>query len=330
MGGSATIESLGSKTTIRQSTDRAIIKWHSFDVQNHEHVDFQQPSRSSITLNRIEDVKPSQIDGKITANGNIMLLNPNGIVFGAGSQIDVGALVASTSDIEDDAAFLAGGDVKLTKPGKVDAKIIHHGQITTTPGGLAGFVAPQVENYGIIQASLGKVQLASGDVSTLDFAGDGLIQIAISDAVEEQLVKNTGTIEADGGHVLMTAAVARDLVESLIVNEGRIQANTYGINKGLVNVVNETGSFQNTGAMHAKGDDVKDGGDITIQSDFTALGGDISVDGHNGGTIEIVGNTISLSDQIFAKGLTEKGGLLPSQPQLTSGRLAHQNYQQTA
>jgi filamentous hemagglutinin family protein len=280
VAGNTVIESTGSTTTIRQTSGRAIIRWDSFNVGASEHVDFQQPSSSSITVNRIQDSNPSQIDGRITANGNIMLLNPNGVVFGAGSRVDVGGVVASTSDLEDDAAFMAGGDVKLTRPGNPDAQIINHGTMTIGQAGFAGLVAPHVENHGVIEAtSWEKLSLASGDISTIDFAGDGLILVEASDAMTKQVVKNTGTIKADGGRVLVTAAAARNVVDSLIVNEGQIQSHTVAAQGGHIRLVGSKAVIQNTGKIEAKGSGTENGGQIDIEGSFVALGGEISADG---------------------------------------------------
>jgi filamentous hemagglutinin family protein len=308
VAGNTVIESTGSTTTIRQTSGRAIIRWDSFNVGASEHVDFQQPSSSSITVNRIQDSNPSQIDGRITANGNIMLLNPNGVVFGAGSRVDVGGVVASTSDLEDDAAFMAGGDVKLTRPGNPDAQIINHGTMTIGQAGLAGLVAPHVENHGVIEARLGKVSLASGDISTIDFAGDGLILVEASDAMTKQVVKNTGALKADGGRILVTAAAARNVVDSLIVNEGQIQSHTVAAQGGHIRLVGSKAVIQNTGKIEAKGSGTENGGQIDIEGSFVALGGEISADGKNGGLIDIKANTLSLADTITAKGTDGQGG----------------------
>lgn len=311
VGGSASIDqSIPNTTIIQQSTDRAIIRWDSFDVGPTQHVDFQQPSASAITVNRIADTKASQIDGSITANGNIMLLNPNGIVFGASSRVDVSGLIAATSDLEDDAAFMAGGDVKLTRPGKPDAAIINNGTINIGQAGLGGLVAPHVENNGVIRAQLGKIALASGDIATVDFAGDGLIKVEVSDAVSTQLVKNTGTLSASGGQVLVTAAQARNIVDSLIINEGTIEADTLGVQTGSITIVGKTSGLQNTGTIRANGSLTANAGRITIEAQQVALGGSITADGKNGGTIAIKARTLSMADTISAKGLDGDGGTI--------------------
>jgi filamentous hemagglutinin family protein len=325
-GGSASIEQDGPTTTIHQSSDRAIIKWDKFDVEASEQVKFQQPSRGSIAVNRILDSKASRIDGRISANGNVVLINPNGMVFGASAVVDVGGLVATTSDLKDDNAFMAGGPVEFTKPGKPEARIINNGKITAGEAGLVGLVAPHVENNGVIRARLGKVQLASGDIHTIDFAGDGLIKLEISDAVLAQSVTNTGTIEADGGQVLLTAAQARQLVEALITNSGTIRANTVNGKKGSIKLSTKgldntlekgKGRIINTGSLMAEAVLEKQssdtpvtntiGGDITLLAESIELGdGSVaSVAGdEGGGTIRVGGdyqggNNIPTSDRIF-------------------------------
>jgi filamentous hemagglutinin family protein len=308
VGGNAGIGQLGNTTTIQQSTERAIIRWNSFDVGAAEHVDFQQPSRSSITVNRIADSKPSQIDGQITANGNIMLLNPNGVLFGSGARVDVGGLVASSADLADDAEFMAGGAVRLGHAGAADASIINHGQLTVGEAGLVGLVAPNVENHGVIQARLGKATLASGDTATLDLAGDGLIQIALSNAATKQLVKNTGTIAADGGTIMLTAAQARAQVDSLISNEGTLRADTVGTGKGRIALNNQRGSIQNVGRIQTNGSGPDDAGDIDLSAGFMSLGGSILANGADGGAISIAAGTLSLADGISARGLLGQGG----------------------
>ena len=301
--GSASISSSNGHTIIDQASDRAIIRWDSFDVDTAEHVQFRQPSSSSITVNRIMDSKATRIDGRLSANGNIILINPNGMVFGSSAVVDVGGLVATTSDLEDDSAFMNGGAVKFTKPGKSDAKIVNNGTMTVKDAGLAGLVAPQVENNGVIQARMGRVQLASGDIHTIDFAGDGLIKLEVSAAVTKQSVINRGTIDADGGDVLMTAAQARHVVDALVENTGTVRAHTAAGKKGAIristkgidnNTEKANGRVVNTGTLSVQGDDLgEDGGAITILSDAITLGDGSVVDASgdtDGGTIRVGGD----------------------------------------
>ncbi len=293
--GSAGISTSGNTTSILQSTDRAIIRWDTFDINSSEHVQFLQPNSSSITVNRIRDSKASQIDGRLSANGNIILINPNGILFGASSVVDVGGLIATTSDLDDDNAFMNGGAVKFTKPGDPNAKIVNSGTITVRDGGLVGLVAPNVENHGVIQAKLGKVHLASGDIHTIDLAGDGLIKLEVSEHVYAQSVKNTGTIKADGGEILLTAAAARGIVDTLVTNTGTLQANTVTLTDGT----------QKTGRITVS----TYGLNLTVPHDITVTTPDLAVQPPriiNTGTLSVNGDLV---DQV-AGSITVLGKLI--------------------
>ncbi len=128
VGGSASISSAGNEVTINQTSDKAIINWQSFSIDSHETTRFVQPSSSSIALNRITGQDPSRIFGALVANGNIFLVNPNGIIFGTNARIDVNGLVATTHDITNE-NFMAG-NYKFDIPGRADASIINQGSIT--------------------------------------------------------------------------------------------------------------------------------------------------------------------------------------------------------
>ena len=88
--GQASIQQQGAHLQVNQQSDKAIINWQSFNIGKDAQLDFQQPDSQAIALNRVAQSDPSQILGKLTANGQIFLLNPNGVIFGAGAQVDVG------------------------------------------------------------------------------------------------------------------------------------------------------------------------------------------------------------------------------------------------
>ncbi|PZP84768.1 MAG: hypothetical protein DI582_07880, partial [Azospirillum brasilense] len=293
-GGSATISQSGTTTTITQGSDRAIIRWDQFDIGQQEHVQFVQPSASAIAVNRIRDSKPSQIDGRLSANGQVVLLNPNGVVFGKTATVDVNGLVASSADMADENGFLNGGALKLDRPGNADAAIVNHGQITVGQAGLVGLVAPHVENNGLIAARLGKVTLASGDVTTIDLAGDNLVKVEATDAVIAQSVKNSGSITAEGGTVLLTAAQARGAVDALITHSGSITADSVGSQTGSITLAAGTGTVQVSGTVRARGTaSASRGGTVQITAKRIALTGTAVVDASGkagGGNVRIGGD----------------------------------------
>jgi len=204
-----------TKLNINQSSDRAVINWNSFSIGAPEWVNFQQPSSTSATLNRVTGNTPSSIAGKLTANGQIFLINPNGIAFLPTARVDVAGLVASTLNIKD-SDFMQGILRFEQMPGKPPASVVNQGLITVKEAGFAALVAPAVQNSGVISARLGKVVLASGTTVSLDFYGDGLLSVTVDPQLAGQitdiygnklssLIDNQGTITAPGGIVTLTA-----------------------------------------------------------------------------------------------------------------------------
>src|SRR5687768_14139446 len=145
--------------TIQQSTNRAVINWQSFGIAANEAVRFNQPSTSSIVLNRVLGQDPSRIFGSLSATGQVFLLNPNGVLFAPGAQVNVGGIVASTLGLSDQ-DFMAGRYTfsKSTAAGSV----INQGTITTANGGYVALLGPETRNEGSITATLGTVALAAG------------------------------------------------------------------------------------------------------------------------------------------------------------------------
>ncbi|BFU94970.1 MAG: hypothetical protein NTNFB02_16920 [Nitrospira sp.] len=259
VGGLATIQQTNPATlNIQQTTDKAILNWQSFSIGAHEAVRFVQPSVSSIALNRVIGVDPSVILGQLQANGRIFLVNPNGILFGAGAQIDVGGLLATTLQIRD-SDFMAGRLLFAQDPLKGLRSVINHGTIQVSDHGFVFLVAPGVANDGLIVANLGKVLLGSGQQLTLDLMGDGLINYAISGKVLDHVtgmdgkpltsaVSNSGTIQADGGRVILSAKASGDIFSSVVNQSGVIRAKSL-VNHGGVVRLEGSDPVANTGSV---------------------------------------------------------------------------------
>lgn len=224
--GIAEIHHVDAHTVITQSTDRAVIDWQSFDVDAAQHVHFSQPSVNAAILNRIHDADASIINGTLTANGQVYLVNPNGMVFGKGARVNVGSLVATTADIFN-AAFMSGGKIDFSIAGTPNAAILNQGYITAKEAGLVALVAPQVANSGIITAKAGTIALTAGDTMTLDMYGDALLSVAVSDSTY-LMALNEGGLLASGGTISMTSATASHLLDNVVANSGVIEATAIG------------------------------------------------------------------------------------------------------
>ena len=305
VGGQASVDAGPGRAVVTQLTDRGIIHWDTFDVAPGELVQFRQPSTNSVTLNRVTGGRgASQIQGGLTANGTVVLVNPNGVIFGPNSHVNVGSLVATTADIADD-RFMAG-DLRFDRPGSPDGRIENHGTVTIADSGLGAFVGPAVRNDGVITATLGKVALASGDTFALDLYGDGLIQLAASDQLKSQLVSNSGTISAQGGKVVLTAAAATEVVDSLINMDGIVQANSVGLRNGEI-VIYAEGSHALAGNDSSQKGRKSGSSTVLVSGVLDASGRN---PGERGGNITVTGDHVALLDgtRIDASGHTGLSG----------------------
>ena len=152
--------------------------------------------------------------------------------------VNTAGFLATTNDIKND-DFMAGR-YNFNIPGRPDASVVNLGTITATNGGFAALVAPGVRNSGTITAKFGKVALASGNGFSLDFYGDSLITLGVSDSIAgsvkdvatgetlKSLVTNDGKLKANGGRVELTAVSARQVVDSVINTSGVIEARSIG------------------------------------------------------------------------------------------------------
>jgi filamentous hemagglutinin family protein len=301
VAGAATIGQSSSTTTIDQSTQRAAINWKSFDVGSQQTVQFQQPSSSSVVLNRVVGPNPSQIAGQINANGQVVITNQSGVMFYKGSQVNTAGLMVSAAGIGN-ANFMAGRMVFDHAPNP-NAKVVNQGSITVRDAGLAALVAPQVANSGVINARLGHVILAGARTVTLDLYGDGLMAIDVTGQVVKApngataLVTNTGIIRADGGTVQLTARAADGVVQTLVDAGGKVQAATVGDRTGTIVLNGVGGSITVAGQLSATGNAPGSvGGNIAVDPSGNvaiASGARVNASGQAGGGVIAIGTTLA-------------------------------------
>jgi filamentous hemagglutinin family protein len=124
--GQAQISTSGANMVIQQGSDRAAINWQSFNVGKDAQVQFQQPNAGSVLLNRVTGSDPSQIFGRISSNGQVILTNPAGVYFGKDARLDVGGILATTHGISD-ADFMAGKN-RFARNGRTGS-VVNEGEI---------------------------------------------------------------------------------------------------------------------------------------------------------------------------------------------------------
>ena len=286
--GQAAITTAGSTMTIAQQTAQAIINWQNFGIGSGEAVHINQPNSQAILLNRVIGSNPSEIFGQLTANGQVILVNPNGVFFRPGSSVDVGGLTASTLNIANE-DFLKG---QLRFAGDSQNPVINAGSITAQ-NGYVNLLAKEVVNEGIIAAQTGSVNLAAGSGMSLDYNGDGKMTVAVTDGAYQSAVANKKLIQADGGLVVMTASGKDALMDSAVNNSGMIQANTLGEARGQISLTGD--NIATTGTISADGGSNGHGGTLNIT---TGRNGVLNVGSIGADTVNITANTIKQAEGV--------------------------------
>ena len=293
--GQAAITTAGSTMTIAQQTAQAIINWQNFGIGSGEAVHINQPNSQAMLLNRVIGSNPSEIFGQLTANGQVILVNPNGVFFRPGSSVDVGGLTASTLNIANE-DFLKG---QLRFAGDSQNPVINAGTITAQ-NGYVNLLAKEVVNEGIIAAQTGSVNLAAGSGMSLDYNGDGKITVAVTDGAYQSAVANKKLIQADGGLVVMTASGKDALMDSAVNNYGIIQANTLGEATGQISLTGD--NIATTGTISADGGSNGHGGTLYIT---TGKNGVLNAGSIGANRVNITAHTIKQADRIPANTIYE-------------------------
>ncbi|CAB3687601.1 filamentous hemagglutinin [Achromobacter marplatensis] len=220
VAGAGSISQNGSAMTINQQTGKMAVDWQSFSIGKGNSVTFNQPGRDSVALNRVLGPDVSVIQGALNANGQVFLVNPNGVVFTPTAQVNVGGIVASTLNISTQ-DFLAGN---YKFEGASSNAIINQGNITAAPGGSIALIAAKITNTGNLTADKGNVLLGAGSRVKLDLGGP--VKIEVEQGAIDALIEQGGAIRADGGVVYLTAKAAGDLASTVINHTGITQAKT--------------------------------------------------------------------------------------------------------
>ncbi|KQV59243.1 hypothetical protein ASC95_28450 [Pelomonas sp. Root1217] len=254
-----------SSGLIQQGSDKAIVNWQSFSIAAGEGLRIQQPSVNSVLLNRVVGGDPSLILGQMQANGRVFLINPRGIVFGRGSQVDVGGLVASTLDLSD-TAFLAGN--YRFSAGTGAGGLQADGSISA-PGGTVALVAPQLSVGGSIAAR--RVGLGAASTVQVDVEGDGLVLFNLrNDDNRDVALKLSGRVQAE--------------------SSAEVRAQARGGAAGQV--LNMDGIVQARGLRQQGGRVVIDGGTVGV----TTINGSVDASGETAGSITALGQKLALLD----------------------------------
>ena len=300
----------GGTLTINQSSQNAIVNYNSFSIGQGNTVNINQPNSSSAILNRVTGNTRSTIAGQLNANGQVYLVNPNGIAITKSGVVNVGGgFTASTLGITD-AAF---GKRKKTFTGDgSSATVSNAGTITIGRGGYAALIGGQVKNSGNISVPMGKVGLGSGEAATLDVSGDGFLQVAVPTEAggKAALIQQSGTISANGGTVVLSAATARAAARNAINISGAIDAHSISGHTGSIVIGGGAGGTVNVSStLNVSGGKRSAGGSVSISGNKVKVAGAVKASGKTGGSIAIAGTTkASVIGKLKAVGTNGTGG----------------------
>jgi filamentous hemagglutinin family protein len=270
VNGSASFATAGNTLTVT-NTPGTIINWQGFSINSNEITNFAQQSASSAVLNRVVGSDPSNIMGTLRSNGRVFLVNPNGILFGAGAVVDVAGLVASTLNLSN-ADFLAGKNHFTQVPGA--GNVSNAGSITAQDNGQIYLIAPNVENTGVITAPNGEILLAAGYSVDLVSTDDPNLRVNITAPAGD--ATNVGQLIASSGSL--------GLFGTVVSNSGVVSADSATLQGGKI---------------------------VFKATQRTEISGTVSANGITGGNIEVLGNQVGIMDgvTVTANG-TQSGGTI--------------------
>lgn len=254
--GSATPVANGSRLDVTVSQN-AFLNWRSFNIAPGETTTFHQPSPASIVWNKINDANPSQIWGRLNANGVVVLMNQSGFFFGPGSVVNAAGFIATTATTLPE--FGMGGTWQFNGP-PPSASIINFGEIKVSSGGSAFLIAEKVENHGTLTAPDGTLGLYAGKEVLMSERPDGRGLSAVV-RLPEGSVNNQGKLVADAGSIMLQA--------STVNQNGLIQANSVRERNGVIELVaSDNITLGADSILSARGGaaGISAGGQITVKS----------------------------------------------------------------
>ncbi|MCT7909183.1 filamentous hemagglutinin N-terminal domain-containing protein [Arcobacter lacus] len=335
--GTAIIKQNGNITNINQSSQKASINWKDFSISKNETVNFNQPNKNSITLNRVVGNEKSVIDGALNANGQVWILNSNGVLFDKNAKVNTSGILATTKELSDE-NFQKGnynfkGDSKATieNLGNIDSKKY------------ASFIANSVVNNGTIKVYRGTINLIGASEFLVKLDENSNISLKVTKGVLDALVENNNLLMANAGEIYLTTNAVNELLKGVVNNTGIIEANSLDGITGLVNissnVVINTGEIKGSSSnINIKAGFLNDSGLTDVSSDSSAAG-NINIEtlqmsqsknssikansaNDNAGLITIKSDTNDENSSFYLSGNIEATGLNGGKVQVTANKLS--------
>ncbi|AQG98874.1 hemagglutinin [Burkholderia sp. KK1] len=264
VAGSGSVTSAGANTTIQQNSNRLSIDWRSFGTRPGESITFNQPGANAIALNRVTGPRPSALFGRLDANGQVFIVNPNGVIFGPGAQVNVGGLLASSLDLSSN-DFMAGnytfaGGRRHWRHDGDGAAVVNLGTIRSAPGGYVALIGARAINAGTIDSPGGFAALAAGERIAVTLGDHSMIGLSVERGALDALAANHGLIEADGGQAWLAASAEDALFANVVNNTGVIRARSAVNQNGVIRLVADSGVVRAGGTLDASAPNGGNGG----------------------------------------------------------------------
>lgn len=323
--GAATItQNSPSLMTIQQASARAAINWQGFSIGAGKAVQFVQPSPAAVALNRVTGGDPSVIQGALRANGQVFLINPNGVLFSPTAQVNVGALVATTRQLSD-TAFLSPqrdpvtGQVSYAFSGGSTASVVNQGSITAGDRGFVALMGATVANEAgaTIRAPGGSVVMGAAHALWLDMDANGAVSLRMDPAVVDTLLASGAATRDASGSLVLNAQGAQSVGAGVINQSGHVDATSLQADaQGRVMLLAPGGLVQHAGLTEASG---ARGGSIQVRADTLVDGGQWQATGSqgNGGSIDLA--LARHAEQIASAGMDASGTTAGGRVRVTAG-----------
>ena len=309
--GQVKISQSSATMNVNQSSNNAVISWNTFNIGSQATVNFNQPSSSSNTLNRVRSNDPSRIYGNLNANGNLFFINPNGVLFGNGARVNVEGLVATTMNMANN--DFNQQNYNFNSSSNSTSSIINYGTINSN---YVALISTNVKNSGEINTK-SDLALVSGSNAKLAISSNGKLSVNVSNSTLENLVENSGVLKSENGQILIKSSAAKSLVASTI--------NSPSQKKKLISQNGVIKLVSNTGTLKAKNIKIDAGENGRVVSSGRI---DVSSDNSKAGQIEITGKEIIVESgsKLVASGKTGGGNVLIGGDWKGSGKLLQATY----
>ena len=289
-GGTGSLSTSGTVLTINQTSSRLSTDWLDFNIGSAGQVQFlQQPSASAMALASVNSGVPSQINGVLSSNGQVLLANSAGTTFGSTAFVNVGSLFSTSLGISN-ADFMSGTLVTLSSNG--GAAGVHNagGTIVAAPGGTVTLVGGSVANTGLIVANEGRISLVAADQVSVDLASGSMtptVTGALASHPGTAAVTNTGALMANRGTIVLHAVAPAGSTD-LVNNAGVLHAQS-----GTVQLIATGGGLVNTGTIDVSPLAGGPAGSVLLSTNGHAMvGGTVNA---AGGRVVVDGASIALS-----------------------------------